>query len=48
MVDDVFGGLPLVAEHAALAVVAGQVHVNHLGVVADTNLKTKYSAIILK
>ena len=38
VVDDVFGSLLLVAEDAALAVVDGQVHVHHLGVVPDTNL----------
>ena len=39
MVDDVFGRLPLVAEDAALAVVTGEVHIDHLGVVPDTNLR---------
>ncbi len=41
MVDDVLGRLPLVAEDAALAVETGEVHVNHLGVVPDTNLRTE-------
>ena len=45
MVDDVFSRLPLVAEHAALAVEAGQVHVHHLGVVANADLKTNSNSI---
>ena len=42
VVDDVFCSLLLVAEDAALAVVDGQVHVHHLGVVPDTDLGAKW------
>ena len=38
MLDDVFGRGPLVATEAPVAVVASQVNVNHLGVVAHTDL----------
>ena len=46
VLDDVFSSGPLVAEDAAVAVVAGQVHVYHLGVVANANLNIDYQSLV--